>query len=83
VAARGGDFAKLVYWKLIDADPEERPGFYRVTQAGEEFAECRSAVASAVYLYNGEVVGWDMKDLITIVDAIGDASVYEELMEKD
>ena len=62
VVARGGDFAKLVHWGLLEAKEGERPdgsariGYYRLTPEGVAFVENRSRVPTYLYFYDGEVV---------------------------
>ena len=79
--ARGGDFAKLVYWGLIEPNPKEK-GYYRITQKGINFAECRIAVPAAIFVFDGEPLSADEEEMITINDALGERFSYEELMEK-
>lgn len=77
--ARGGDFAKLVHWDLLEAHAKAN-GFYQMTDKGVQFIECRIAVPVAVYIYNGARLDWDSSEMITVVDALGEKFNYEELM---
>lgn len=82
VAARGGDFAKLKLWDLIEQDANEpEGGYYRMTEKGRQFAECRIAVPDALYIYDGALLRWDTKKLVTIVDVLGKKYNYEELVK--
>jgi hypothetical protein len=77
--ARGGDFAKLVHWDLLESH-EKDSGFYKLTEKGIQFAECRIAVPIAVYIYNGARLDWDSSEMITVVEALNDKFNYEKLM---
>lgn len=75
--SRGGDFAKLVHWGLLEQG--ETVGRYRLTSRAEEFICCRIAVPRAVYLYNGSLVASEEESqYVTIADVLGDVE-YEEL----
>jgi hypothetical protein len=78
--ARGGDFAKLTYWDLLEPH-EKKPGYYRLTEKGRQFAECRIAVPVAVHVYDGDRIGWDTTEMVTVADALSKKFNYEELME--
>ena len=77
--ARGGDFAKLTYWDLLQAHPK-KPGYYLLTNKGRQFVECRIAVPVAVHVYDGDRIGWDTTEMVTIDDALTKKFNYEELM---
>lgn len=77
--ARGGDFAKLVYWDLLESHPS-KAGYYKMTDKGRQFAECRIAVPVAVHIYDSDRIGWDTTELVTIADALTSRFSYEELM---
>jgi hypothetical protein len=76
--AAGGDYAKLVYWGLLEGG--SAPGEYRVTVRGRDFVECRIAVPKAVYVYNGIPIREDSSENVTIVDAMGAKYSYDSLM---
>lgn len=85
-AVAGGDFAKLVYWGLIEQMPHEAgddgkktSGMWRITDKGISFVLGHRGVKNAVFLLNGEVVGWDDKPA-TIKTALGEHFDYNELM---
>lgn len=84
-AFRGGDFAKLRYWRLIEAsenvDTDKKDsGLWRITERGVEFVTGERYIPKRVHLYNGKIVGWS-EDNIDIVDALGTKFSYEELMK--
>jgi hypothetical protein len=85
VVARGGDFAKLVHWGLLEAkggeraDGSSRIGYYRLTPEGVEFVENRRRVPTHLYFYNSEVLGQETKT-ISMPEALGEHFDYEELM---
>lgn len=62
--ARGGDYAKLTHWQLIEFEQPKlgssrSAGGMRPTKRGMLFALGRLKVPSHVLLYNNEVVGFD------------------------
>jgi hypothetical protein len=84
VRSGGGDLAKARYWGLVEAADkrtreENSSGLWRITDRGIDFVERRWRARKYVLLYNGRVVGFD-GEKITIVDALGDAFSYQELM---
>ena len=78
--SRGGDFAKLVYWGLLEPHKEGK-GYYRITARGRDFVECRCAVPAAVFVFDGELLNHDVEQMVTINEALGTKFNYEELME--
>lgn len=86
VAIRGGDWAKMKYWGLIEEKPETRDdgspraGFWRMTPLGRQFATRATTVPSHVYVYNGELFQKIVEDQITIDDALGTNFNYSEIM---
>lgn len=80
LASRGGDFAKLRYWALIEEHPGvDSVGYWRVTEAGADFLYGRRLVARYALVYNGELRGFDGPG-ITISDALGQPFDLAELM---
>lgn len=83
--AGGGDFTKLAHWGLVEqqlgkrADGSKRNGWWRVTQRGEDFINQKILVASHVYLYNGNFIGYEEKS-ISILKSLGKKFNYDELM---
>lgn len=60
-----GDFAKLRFWGFIEKAPgvrddgSSRNGYYRITDAGQQFANGVTVAPAAVYIYNNEFYGYD------------------------
>jgi len=85
VAARGGDWAKLTHWGVLEALQRSRDneaagvGYYRVTDKGRSFVEIRSSLPSAAFLYDGRVQGFS-EDMVTIVETLEKRFDYTELM---
>jgi hypothetical protein len=85
VLARGGDWAKLVYWGVIEARTRTRDnqdaavGYYCITDKGRDFVEVRTSLPAAVYVYDGHVQRFD-EERTTIVQALGKSFDYDELM---
>lgn len=84
-AVRGGDFAKLVHWGLMEAVGGARTGRWDVTHLGHAFVAGEIKVPSHVYLYNGRIWrrsgddGFSSK-LVSILDVLGTKFDYAELM---
>ena len=80
---RGGDFAKLAYWELIEP-METKKGkvtrYWRPTDKGRAFAYDKATVPKHAMVFNGEVVGFSEKRF-GIRDALGKNFNYEELMQ--
>ncbi len=84
-AGRGGDFAKLRYWGLIEERPNDdeakrTSGFWRPTDRGLEFANGRGMVQKYALVFQGECVGFDGHK-INIGAALAGKFNYTELME--
>lgn len=83
---RGGDWSKLRYWGLIEAekatrdDGSERVGTYRMTERGKEFILSQIRVPRHVYLYNQSPVFRADEETVSIREALGDKFNYAELM---
>lgn len=91
---RGGDWAKLTYWDLIEPlaaerrDGSKRSGFYKVTDKGYQFARGRITVPKYAYVYNSTLYGFSDGDkypmqTTTIREALGAKFNYAELMGTD
>jgi hypothetical protein len=87
---RGGDYAKLVHWGLIEhkldvvekdngAKDTKDSGYWRPTFAGIDFVKGALRVPSHVYLYDNLKLGQETRE-ITIMEALGKKWSYEELM---
>lgn len=85
IAMRGGDFAKLAYWGLIEErqkDPDDKDrrtsGWWRLTEKGRQFAENATTVPTFAHVYNGRVVRFSGPPA-SIVSALGSTFVYADL----
>ena len=83
---RGGDWAKLTHWQLIEAKSDEsrkdgsrRVGLYKITPRGVDFVERRVTVPKYAYIYAQHLIGLSEK-MTTIDDALRDRFNYGELM---
>jgi hypothetical protein len=89
---RGGDYAKLSHWGLVEEKPHvpgtkkdngavdtKDSGMWRPTFKGIDFVYKRIEVPSHVILYDNIKLG-ETKTLITIVQALGKKHSYQELM---
>ncbi len=82
---RGGDYAKLKHWNLVERrineDPEKRTsGLWRPTPKGVSFAKGNISLPQYVFLYNNEVLG-HTGTLIGIRAALGTKFDYDKLWE--
>lgn len=81
-----GDFAKLVYWGLVEEQPKDEDdttkrtsGFWAITQEGRLFVENQASVLSHALIYDGKLIKLSGKQ-ISVQDALGKDFNYEELM---
>ena len=83
---RGGDYAKLGHWGLIEQAPPDtthnRSGMWRPTQKGFDFAHNVIRVPAYVLMYNGQIDGW-APSTVSIRDALGEKFDYLQLMGLD
>lgn len=87
VGARSREEGKLRHWGLVEeADSKRpdggRPGFWRVTELGEDFVLGRVEVPRYADIYNGAGLGLS-GDFIGIREALGDQFDYSELMANE
>ena len=75
---RGGDYAKLRYWSLIE---EVRPGRWKITHKGRQFVHDKVRVPKVVWVYNNRVRRFNEEETINIREALGKPSLYQELMK--
>lgn len=90
---RGGDYAKLVHWGLVEQKPKDAnsnkdtkdSGMWAPTPAGIEFVRNRTKVPSHVYLYDNRrmKIDDDRIQLISIIEALGKKYSYAEVMSAD
>jgi len=75
---RGGDYAKLRYWRLLEQN-EESPGLWRLTQRGLQFVNDRERVTRYAHVYNGRLLKVS-GEAISIRQALGNKFDYQKLM---
>jgi len=85
-AVRGGDWAKLRYWGLIEEKPEDkrkdgsrRSGYYKMTERGHQFVKGEIKVPRSILLYNEHFLGYG-KGEVGIRDCLGKEFDYDDLM---
>lgn len=87
-AAIRGDFPKLRYWGLIEAeeskreDGSKRNGYYKITQKGIDFVQCKIVVPEAMYIFKNKAYNRPMENdsYISIKQALRGKFNYTELM---
>lgn len=86
VEAKGGDYAKLTAWQLIEQQPGERPdgsprnGHWRITQRGADFVLRKTTLPRrAVWRPGGTFVRLEGEE-VSIVDVLGEAFDYADLL---
>lgn len=84
--AGGGDFAKLVYWGLVEEEPKDpenkekrTSGMWKITPTGVAFVENRQTVPRYARVYDSRFLGL-IGDQIGVKDVIGKKFNYEDLM---
>lgn len=87
IAVRGGDYAKLRYWDLLERLPPEKKtpnqrdaAYWRPTPRGEAFIEGRTAIPKSVYVFDNVVAADPKAKTITIFDALGTHFDWYKLM---
>jgi hypothetical protein len=78
VGLRGGDYAKLRYWRLLEQN-DNYTGVWRLTQRGLQFLNDRLRVCKTAHVYNGEVLKMSGED-VSIRQALGNKFDYAKLM---
>lgn len=78
IRVRGGDYAKLTWWKLIEPHPTNSR-WWRLTRQGRAFVRNRALVPKFALAYNGRCYGLT-GPLIRIKHAIGSRFSYTDLM---
>lgn len=85
---RGGDWAKMAYWGLIEEKDEPREdgckhaGWWSITDLGQQFVRNQVRIPSHVLLYDQRLLSLDRTTMIGIKDALGDRFNYDELMDR-
>ncbi len=86
VAVRGGDWAKLKYWRFIEEkdiirdDGSNRSGYWRITDDGVAFLREEFTTPSAVFIYNDKLVGFDEQKFVSAGDIKHKHFNFRELM---
>lgn len=82
----GGDYAKLVYWGILQEgkgsrdDGSPRTGWFRVTEEGEQFVLGKTRLPSHVFIYDGEKLNLDDRETLDVKEALQGRFSYAELM---
>lgn len=82
---RGGDYAKLRYWSLVEQKTSSRKaderdiGLWRPTYKGIDFVYRRVSVPSHVYVYDEQPLKFEERT-VSVVEALGKRFSYQELM---
>jgi hypothetical protein len=89
VSSISHEAAQLSWWGMIEQKPsdrrredEGRGSWWSVTGLGEQFALNKILVSKHVWVYRGKVLGYDDAERISIIEALGDAFDYQELMDQ-
>lgn len=91
VTIRGGDYTKLVHWRLLEEKPEirgdgsPRAGFYKITPAGIDWARGNTRVPKYIAIYNMQTVtSRKGTETVSIHDVLSKSKFknfdYQELM---
>jgi hypothetical protein len=87
-AIRGGDWAKLVHWGLLEEKPEirkdgsPRAGYYKITERGSAFARGEIRIPKFVFIYASRVLNRPSPETISVQEALGAAFDYRALMAR-
>lgn len=86
IGAQSREEGKLAYWGLVEEQVGTglhggRAGYWRVTDAGENFILNGKLVPKYARVYNGRVLGFDHSEMVGIKDALGTKFSYEDLMQ--
>ena len=73
-----GEGSQFRFWGLLEQDPD-RQGYWRITEAGEDFVRERSAVPKYALIFNARCLRHEGEN-VTIQDCLGDKFDYDELM---
>lgn len=83
---RGGDYAKLVFWGLLEpktdevrADGSPRTGFFKITDRGRQFVDGKLRVVNHAVTYGGRLIRFEGPE-IDIYAALKNRFNYAELM---
>lgn len=81
---RGGDYAKLRFWGLVEQRPSDDPkkkwsGLWRVTQLGLQFVHDQSRIQRFAHVYDNRVLCFSGEE-VSIRQCLGRRFDYEALM---
>jgi hypothetical protein len=82
---RGGDYGKLLHWKLVERAPNDGTGAkrtsgrWRPTPEGSRFARGETRIPSRVYIYDNTVLRVS-EETVSIQDVLGEHFNYGMLM---
>lgn len=80
------DFAKLVYWELIEELEENQnentktSGFWKITEKGRLFVQNKISVPSHAKIFDARLLGFE-GDQVSIKESFGKFFNYSELMK--
>lgn len=81
-----GDFAKLLYWNLIEEMPKNETdthkrtsGFWRITPLGKDFVENKIKISKYALVYNSKLLGFEGEQT-SIIECLGKDFNYQELI---
>ena len=82
-----GDFAKLRYWDLIEESDQIRKdggkaGYWKITDEGKSFLRGKTKIPKHALIYDGDLIGLDSTETISIVDAAGEDFDLSVLMSE-
>jgi len=80
----GGDFAKLTFWGLVEAEQnydtgKRTSGMWCITQKGRDFVEGRIQVPKYALIYNSKFLEHE-GELVSFKGRLGEGFNYQELM---
>lgn len=84
-AGQGGDWAKLVYWGIVErvqaerGDGSKRTGIAKLTDQGIAWMENRLTLRRWALVYDGDCIGFDGPD-VSIYDALPRDFEYREIL---
>lgn len=78
----GGDYAKGVYWGILE-EREDQPGqslgWYRLTEVGTQYVLQQLALPEYLLVYQGKVQGAEGRH-ITVLESLANEYDYEQLL---
>ena len=83
---RGGDWAKLAYWDLLQEshivreDGGKHAGWWRITALGEAFVEGKVKIPKHAVVYNQTLLGLDTSELVSFEESLKSRFDFDEMM---